>query len=138
MHDAYVRLVDVDKAQHWNSRGHFFAAAAEAIRRILIESARRQRRQKHGADFRRVDLEQVRSITNLPPDELLALSDAIDELAIHDRAAAELVKIRYFAGQSIAQAAETLGISRSAAYRHWTYAHAWLFAYLQDDGESCR
>jgi RNA polymerase sigma factor (TIGR02999 family) len=132
VHDAYIRLVDVQKAQHWNSRWHFFAAAAEAMRRILIEQARKKHRQRHGGQFTRVELDDAQLSTNLPPDELLMLNDAIDALAAHDRVAAELVKVRYFAGLSMEQAAEAMGISRSTAYEHWTYARAWLFASLRD------
>ena len=132
VHDAYIRLVDVQKAQHWNSRWHFFAAAAEAMRRILIEQERKKHRQRHGGQFTRVELDDAQLSTNLPPDELLMLNDAIDALAAHDRVAAELVKVRYFAGLSMEQAAEAMGISRSTAYEHWTYARAWLFASLRD------
>ena|SRR5687768_12248585 len=132
VHDAYIRLVDVQKAQHWNSRRHFFAAAAEAMRRILIEQARKKHRQRHGGQFNRVELDDAQLSTNLPPDELLMLNDAIDALAAHDRVAAELVKVRYFAGLSMEQAAEALGISRSTVYEHWTYARAWLLASLRD------
>ena len=132
VHDAYIRLVDVQKAQHWNSRWHFFAAAAEAMRRILIEQARKKHRQRHGGQFNRVELDDAQLSTNLPPDELLMLNDAIDALAAHDRVAAELVKVRYFAGLSMEQAAEAMGISRSTVYEHWTYARAWLLASLRD------
>ena len=132
VHDAYIRLVDVQKAQHWNSCWHFFAAAAEAMRRILIEQARKKHRQRHGGQFNRVELDEAQLSTNLPPDELLMLNDAIDALAAHDRVAAELVKVRYFAGLSMEQAAEAMGISRSTVYEHWTYARAWLLASLRD------
>jgi RNA polymerase sigma factor (TIGR02999 family) len=132
VHDAYIRLVDVQKAQHWNSRWHFFAAAAEAMRRILIEQARKKHRQRHGGQFTRVELDDAQLSTNLPPDELLMLNDGIEALAAHDRVAAELVKVRYFAGLSMEQAAEVMGISRSTAYEHWSYARAWLFASLRD------
>jgi RNA polymerase sigma factor (TIGR02999 family) len=128
VHDAYLRLVDVDKAQHWNSRWHFFGAAAEAMRRILIENARQKRRHRHGGKMTRRSLEHADVATLLPPDEFLRLNDAIDELAVHDSVAAELVKVRYFAGLSVEQAAVAMGIGRSTAYEHWTYARAWLFA----------
>src|SRR5688572_425729 len=128
VHEAYLRLVDVEHAQLFNSRGHFFAAAAEAMRRILVEAARHKMRHKHGGERTRVDLAEIDVATHLPPDELLSLNEAIDALAAHDQPAAELVKLRYFAGLSVEQAAETLGLSRTAAYRHWTYARAWLFA----------
>jgi RNA polymerase sigma factor (TIGR02999 family) len=132
VHEAYLRLVDVEKVEHWNSRWHFFSSAAEAMRRILIEHARRKDRQRHGGQFTRVELDDANLVTMLPPDELLMLNDAIDALAAHDRVAAELVKVRYFAGLTMDQAAEAIGISRSTAYEHWTYARAWLFASLRD------
>ncbi len=131
VHDAYIRLVDVDKAQHWDSRRHFFAAAAEAMRRILVEQARRKLRIKHGGEQHRVDLDHPDLVANLPPDELLLMNDAIDSLAAHDPIAAELVKLRYFAGLTIEEAAESIGESRTTAYRHWTYARAWLIAQVQ-------
>src|SRR5262245_51055612 len=131
VHEAYLRLVDVDRATHWESRGHFFAAAAEAMRRILVENARRKRQTKRGGEQTRVDLEESDLITNLPPDELLLLNDALDSLAAHDPAAAELVKLRYFVGLSVEDAADALKVSRSTAYRHLTYARAWLVAQVQ-------
>ena len=136
VHEAYLRLVDVEKVQHWNSRGHFFGAAAEAMRRILIEAARSRSRQKRGGDGQRLDLEDVNLAVTLPPDELLDLSDAIDSLAAHDPVAAELVKLRFFAGLSIEQAAESLGVSRTTGYGHWTYARAWLFSRLHGQNDS--
>ena len=126
VHEAYIRLVDVDKVQHWDSRGHFFAAAAEAMRRILVESARRKARQKHGGEIHRADLLEVDAALNTPPHELLAVDEAIAKLAAEDALAAELVKLRYFTGLSVEQAALSLKISRSTAYRHWTYARAWI------------
>ena len=131
MHEAYIRLVDVEKAEQWDSRGHFFAAAAEAMRRILVENARRKLRITRGGKQRRVDLEDADLVTNLPPDELLLLNEAIDTLAEHDPSAAELVKLRYFVGLALEDAAETLGIPRTTAYRHWTYARAWLISQVQ-------
>jgi RNA polymerase sigma factor (TIGR02999 family) len=136
VHEAYLRLVDVETAQHWNSRWHFFAAAAEAMRRILIEHVRHKERHRHGGQLNRVPLGDVELATTLPPDELLVLNDAIDALAAHDRVAAELVKLRYFAGLSVEQAAEALGIARSTAYDHWTYARAWLFTAVRGSGTS--
>jgi RNA polymerase sigma factor (TIGR02999 family) len=126
VHEAYVRLVDVEKTGRWNSRGHFFAAAAEAMRRILIDNARGRKRLKRGGDFKRVDLESVELVSLVSPDELLILDEAITKLGAEDRRAAELVKLRYFAGLSLEEAAEALGVSRSTAYEHWTYARAWL------------
>ena len=132
VHEAYVRLVDVEKAQHWDSRGHFFAAAAEAMRRILVESARRKGRLKHGGEFNRLDLEEACSLADSPSDDLLALDAALTKLASHDTAKADLVKLRFFAGFSIDEAAEILNISRATAKRHWAYARAWLFAEISD------
>jgi RNA polymerase sigma factor (TIGR02999 family) len=136
VHEAYLRLVDVEKARHWNSRGHFFGAAAEAMRRILVENARRKLRDRHGGDLTRVDLDEAELVASLLPDELLGLNDAIENLAKHDLLAADLVKLRYFAGLSVEQAADALGLSRSNAYRHWTYARAWLFSQIHGESES--
>jgi RNA polymerase sigma factor (TIGR02999 family) len=130
VHEAYLRLVDVDQAQHWNSRGHFFAAAAEAMRRILIENARRKRAEKHGGERRRVDLDRAEAVTASPPEDLLALDDALERLSRHDPMAGKLVQLRYFAGLSVEQAAAALGLSTATAYRHWTFARAWLHAQL--------
>jgi RNA polymerase sigma factor (TIGR02999 family) len=126
VHEAYVRLVDVDKVQQWNSRGHFFAAAAEAMRRILIESARSKARDKRGGDWQRVDFEELDVTTSDSPDQLVALDDALVRLAALDHLAGELVKLRYFAGLGLDQAALALGVSNATAYRHWAYARAWL------------
>jgi RNA polymerase sigma factor (TIGR02999 family) len=126
VHEAYLRLVNVEKAQHWNSRGHFFGAAAEAMRRILVENARRKLRLKRGGDVKQLEFEAIEKLTVAPPDELIAIDDAIDTLAQDDPEAAELVKLRYFAGLSIEKAAELIGLSRSTAYEHWAYAKAWL------------
>jgi RNA polymerase sigma factor (TIGR02999 family) len=135
VHEAYLRLVDVDKAQHWNSRGHFFAAAAEAMRRILVEDARRKRAPKHGGDRQRIDLAELELATNSTPDEVLMLDEAISQLAREDPAAAEVAKLRLYAGMPAADAANVLGISRATAFRHWTYARAWLHAQLQEHGD---
>jgi RNA polymerase sigma factor (TIGR02999 family) len=126
VHEAYVRLVDVKRAQHWNSRGHFFAAAAEAMRRILIDSARRKRRLKRGGGRQRLDLEEANLVSRTTPENLLALDDALRKLAAEDPDAAQLVKLRYFAGLSVEEAAELAGLARSTAYEHWAYARAWL------------
>jgi RNA polymerase sigma factor (TIGR02999 family) len=131
-----MRLVDREKAQDWNGRGHFFGAAAEAMRRILIEAARSRNRQKRGGDFQRVDLEDVSQVTSLPPEELIDLNDAIDALAAHDPVAADLVKLRFFAGLTIDEAAKSLGLSRTTGYGHWTYARAWLFSRLHGQNDS--
>jgi RNA polymerase sigma factor (TIGR02999 family) len=132
VHDAYLRLVDVEKAQHWDSRGHFFVAAAEAIRRILIENARKKGRARHGGGRRRVDLDEAASLVEAPCDGLLDLDDALSKLARQDPAKAELVKLRHFAGLSIDEAAEVLGISRATAKRYWAYARAWMLAELSE------
>jgi RNA polymerase sigma factor (TIGR02999 family) len=125
VHEAYMRLVD-GAAQRWDNRGHFFAAATEAMRRILVESARRKGRWKHGGDAQRVELDESGLVTTLPDERLLAIDEAIDLLAKEDPQAAELVKLRFFAGFSITEAAEILGLSRSTAYALWAYARAWL------------
>lgn len=126
VHEAYLRLVDVDQVQHWNSRGHFFAAAAEAIRRILIENARRKKRVKHGGDLNRVDIELTELPTNMSNDELIALDAALQQLHLEDPVKAQLVTLRYFGGMTIEQASELLEISRVTAHRYWQYARAWL------------
>src|SRR5438445_400254 len=134
VHEAYVRLVDVEKAQHWNSRGHFFAAAAEAMRRILVEQARRKRRAKHGGEHRRVDLDEALRIAPPAADSLLELDEALGRLEANDPLAASLVKLRYFSGLTMPQAAEALGISLRSAERNWTYARTWLHRELAGPG----
>jgi RNA polymerase sigma factor (TIGR02999 family) len=129
VHEAYLRLFGAQgegQQQQWDSRGHFFAAAAEAMRRILIENARRKKRVKHGGEQQRVDLLDEDLAIDDSPDELLALDAALAKLASEDPSAAQLVKLRVFTGLSIEQAAEVLGFSRATAYRHWNYARAWL------------
>jgi RNA polymerase sigma factor (TIGR02999 family) len=133
VHEAYLRLVDIDKVQHWNSRGHFFGAAAEAMRRVLIESARSKAREKRGGDWRRVNLEKLDVATSISPEQLVALDDALVRLAALDHLAGELVKLRYFAGLALEQAAEAVGVSTATAYRHWAYARAWLRGELLKD-----
>jgi RNA polymerase sigma factor (TIGR02999 family) len=135
VHEAFLRLVDVDKARGWNSRGHFFAAAAEAMRRILIERARSKGRQKWGGDWRRVDFDNLDLFTSVTPDQLLSLDEEIDRLAAEDPTAATLVRLRYYAGLSLEQAAEPLAISIATAYRHWSYARARLLCALLDRRE---
>ena len=133
VHEAYLRLVgDGKRAQSWDNRGHFFAAAAEAMRRILVEMARRKLRHKHGGDQQRIELDHAHLATNLPPDELIRLDEALDELAARDALAAGLVKLQYFVGLSLEEAAESLGVPRSTAYRHWAYARAWLITRVQE------
>jgi RNA polymerase sigma factor (TIGR02999 family) len=133
VHEAYLRLVDTDTAQQWNSRGHFFAACAEAMRRILIENARRKRRQKHGGDVHRVDLDAALTIV-APADELLALDEALTALAEVDPVAAKLVVLRYFSGLTMPVAAEALGLSLRSAERNWNYARSWLHRKLTGAG----
>ena len=135
VHDAYLRLVDADKAQHWDSRGHFYAAAAEAIRRILVENSRRKARGKHGGGRGRVDLDHACPISRQPDEELLALNDALDQFEEISPEKAKLVKLRFFAGMTIPEAAETLGISRATAERYWSYARVWLYAELNESDE---
>jgi len=125
VHEAYLRLVGGGE-RAWDSRGHFFAAAAEAMRRIVVESARRKNRLKHGGGHERVDVELAELPTRLPPDDLIALDEALARLEQLDPVKARLVTLRYFAGLTIEQAAEALGISRVTAHRYWTFARAWL------------
>src|SRR2546423_704601 len=133
VHEAYLRLVDVDKAQRWNSRGHFFAAAAEAMRRILVDNARRKRSLKRGGACQRLDLDEAVACEEGPAEELLCLSEALDQLAAEDPRKAELVKLRYFAGLSVQEAADALGISRATADRYWAYAKVWLYCAISGE-----
>src|SRR5258707_11276756 len=127
VHEAYVRLVDVERAQQWNSRGHFFAAAAEAMRRILVEQARRRQADKHGGGRLRVDLPEALAAPEARSNDLVALDEALSRLERHDPDAAQLVKLRYFAGLSHHEAAEALGVNRGAADRLLAVARALLF-----------
>lgn len=136
VHEAYLRLVDTEKEQQWNSRGHFFAAAAEAMRRILVEKARHKRGLKHGGALRRVNLEDAVSCIQEPADELLSLNEALDALAREDPRKAQLVKLRYFAGLSVQEAADVLGISRATADRYWAYAKVWLYCAISGEPKS--
>ena len=137
VHEAYLRLVDAEQAHRWDGRGHFFAAAAEAMRRILIDNARRKGRPKHGGDLKRVDLDQAAAVTQpTSTDDLLALDEALTKLASHEPAKAELVKLRFFAGLTIPQAAQALGISEATAERYWTFARAWLYCELERPSEA--
>jgi RNA polymerase sigma factor (TIGR02999 family) len=126
VHEAYLRLVDTDMAQHWTGRGHFFAAAAEAMRRILVESIRRKRGPKCGGDRQRVKLEEGLSLTEPPSDDVLAIDEALTGLEHRDPMVARLVKLRFFAGLSMPEVAAALGISLRHAERNWTYARTWL------------
>jgi len=127
VHEAYLRLVDNEKAQHWNSRGHFYASAAEAMRRILVENARRKKALRRGGNRQRLDLDLGEAAVPPPSEDLLALDGALDKLADKDRSKAELVKLRYFAGLTMEQAAAALGISLATAHRWWNYSRAWLY-----------
>jgi RNA polymerase sigma factor (TIGR02999 family) len=134
VHEAYLRLVDVDKAQHWNSRGHFFAAAAEAMRRILVENARHKTSLKRGGRRARQPLDAETLTAPQVPDDVLALDESLSLLAGTDAQAAELVKLRYFAGLTLKQAAEVLSISPRSADLLWAFARAWLLRKLEGEG----
>jgi RNA polymerase sigma factor (TIGR02999 family) len=133
VHEAYLRLVDVNQPQQWNSRGHFFGAAAEAMRRILVENARRRRAAKRGGDRARDDLPESRIAAPRAEIDPVELSDALDRLAGTDAQAAELVKLRYFAGLTLQQAAETMAVSARTADRIWSYARCWLLKELRPE-----
>jgi RNA polymerase sigma factor (TIGR02999 family) len=126
VHEVYLRLVGSPASAHFDGRGHFFAAAAEAMRRILIDQARRKKAQRHGGDRQRVELDALDPEAPSVSDDLLALDEALDKLAAKDSAKANLVKLRYFAGLTMEQIAEQLGISLATVHRHWNYARAWL------------
>jgi RNA polymerase sigma factor (TIGR02999 family) len=148
VHEAYLRLVGqgsdkerresqgTDPRGSFSSRGHFFVAAAEAMRRILVESARRKARCKHGGELNRVDLPEEKIACELADDRLLALDEALDRLNVESPDKAQLVKLRYFAGMHLDEAAAAMGISRATAARHWTYARAWLFQALAEGEKS--
>jgi RNA polymerase sigma factor (TIGR02999 family) len=132
VHDAYIRLVDVEKTQHWNSRGHFFGAAAEAMRRIVVENARHKKSTKRGGDLRRVDLDvTIAPQDGLSPD-LLALDEALRQLERDAPEKAKVVKLRFFCGLSIDEASAAMNISSATAKRHWTYARAWLYGRIKE------
>jgi RNA polymerase sigma factor (TIGR02999 family) len=135
VHEAYLRLVDQDKARSWDSRGHFFAAAAEAMRRILIDRARSRQASRHGGGRQRVELAEVDLAGQVTAPEMLELDDALLRLAEEDVGAADLVKLRFFAGLSVEEAGKALGLPRTTAYRQWTYARAWLRARMGRGGE---
>jgi RNA polymerase sigma factor (TIGR02999 family) len=134
VHEAYLRLVGPAGGRMWDSRGHFFAATAEAMRRILVENARRKGRQKRGGTLRRLELDPAQLSYVDPAEDLLDLNDALECLAAEDPQAAQFVKLRYFAGLSVEEAAEMVGLSRSAACEHWAYARAWLRRRLRQAG----
>ena len=131
VHDAYIRLVDVDKIQHWNSRGHFFAAAAEAMRRILVEQARRKCGPKQGGQWRRQELPLDEASPTAMPEQVLDIDEALKKLAAENTPVASLVELRYFGGLSLEEAAATLGVSTRTAQRYWVYAKAWLMEELR-------
>jgi RNA polymerase sigma factor (TIGR02999 family) len=133
VHDAYLRLVDSEQAQHWNSRGHFFGAAAEAMRRILVEQARRKDRIRHGGDKQREELPEVAAPRAVDADTILAVDEAIATLAKEEPVTAEVVKLHFFAGLTLEETAEALQLSRASVYRHWAYARASLRLMLQGD-----
>jgi RNA polymerase sigma factor (TIGR02999 family) len=133
VHEAYLRLVDVDKAQHWNSRGHFYAAVAEAMRRILVEQARRKQAAKRGGQADRLELEEAWIAAPQPDDQVLAVHDALDQLAAADPVAANLVRLRFFAGFTMQEAADILGMSVRSAHDVWAYARSWLHHQLQPE-----
>jgi RNA polymerase sigma factor (TIGR02999 family) len=134
VHEAYLRLVGKGDRPHWDGRGHFFAAAAEAMRRILVENARRKHRLKRGGGRQRLDLRLLEAVADAPAEDLLALDEALGLLAAEDAQKAELVQLRYFAGLSVEEAARCLGISRATAARYWSYARAWLYDRLRQGG----
>ena len=131
VHEAYLRLVDVDEVQHWNSRGHFFAAAAEAMRRILVDYARRKKSDKRGGNRERIEVDSQLLEDDEDLDQVLDVSDALDGLAGEDPQAAALVKLRFFAGFSLPEAAQLLDVPQSTAYEQWAYARAWLRCAVQ-------
>ena len=133
VHEVYIRLVDVDKAQHWNSRRHFFAAATEAMRRILVERARTRKCSKRGGRRERLSLDDLTVASPQRPDELLALDEALPRLAAVEPQAAELVHFRYFGGQTMSEAANLLGLSLRSTHRLWAYAKAWLLQELEQN-----
>ena len=130
VHEAYLRLVGSDPDRPWNGRGHFFCAAAEAMRRILVENARRKRRYRHGGGLDRIDLDRIDVAADEASSELLAINEALDRLAGEEPTVAEVVKLRYFAGLTIEEAASALGVSVRTANRHWAYARARLYQQL--------
>jgi RNA polymerase sigma factor (TIGR02999 family) len=136
VHEAYLRLVDAENARKWNSRGHFFGAAAEAIRRILVENARRKKSIKHGGGLRRVNLDERDALAVAAPEDLLALDETLERLGKQDPRCAQLVKLHCFAGLSVEQAAEALVMSRSDGYRLWKFARAWVYSHLSDGQET--
>lgn len=136
VHEAYLRLVDVEKAQHWDSRGHFFCAAAEAMRRILINRARDKHRLKRGGGWKRIDLDRLATVDDATDDELLTIDEALERLAGENKRCAEMVALRFFAGMTLEEAAAALGIARRTADRYWAFARAWLYEALKSDQDA--
>jgi RNA polymerase sigma factor (TIGR02999 family) len=136
VHEAYLRLVDQETVQRWDSRGHFFTAAAEAMRRILVENARRKRTEKHGGQLARQELDEVEIAARSPSEDVLALDEALAKLEAEDPVKAKLVKLRYFSGLTEEDAAKVLGVSRTTVQRQWRYAKAWLLDELRGAGDS--
>lgn len=135
VHEAYLKLIGRNPDRNWNGRGHFYVAAAECMRRILVDRARQKRRQKRGGGQQRVPLSEVHEVADAPAEDLLALDEALSRLAVVHPAQSELVKLRYFAGLSEVEAAAILGVSRATASRYWTFARAWLIHALEQDGK---
>jgi len=136
VHEAYLRLVDRTAEQQWDCRGHFFAAAAEAMRRILVDRAREKGREKRGGKVKKIDIDAIDLATTITPDQLLAVDEALAKLAVHDTTAAKIVQLRYFAGLTVDEAGKALGMSTATAYRHWNYARVWLYDELQGSSVS--
>jgi RNA polymerase sigma factor (TIGR02999 family) len=136
VHEAYLRLVGNERGKDWDSRGHFFAAAADAMRRILVENARRKGRVKHGGDRLRVDLDEGTMVGRMPPEDLLALDEAMTKLAAEEPVKARLVQLRYFAGLSLEEASQVLGVSAVTGKRYWRYAKAWLHREIAGEEET--
>ncbi len=137
VHEAYLRLYPGDRVRRWDSRGHFFAAAAEAMRRLLLNRARDKKRLKRGGERRRVDLDQIEIALDTNDEQLIALDEALTQLAVEDSEAARLVNLRFFAGLTLKDAAASLGLAQRTAEREWAYARAWLYARLRQDGGPC-
>jgi RNA polymerase sigma factor (TIGR02999 family) len=135
VHEAYMRLVNVEQAQQWDSRRHFFAAAAEAMRRILIENARRKKRIRHGGAANQIELEEGHLLVDQPVEELLAIDELLEQLAQTDPQAADLAKLRFFTGMTTEEAAAALAIPERSAYRTWSFARAWLYRRLHPDDD---